>query len=84
MSARRPDPDLGRRAFLKVSLLASGALVVGVNWAGATEGGAPGVEPWTPNLYVKLNRDGTVTIVSKNPEACLLYTSDAADDDTIE
>ena len=35
MSARRKsDVDTSRRAFLKVSLAASGALVVGVGWTG--------------------------------------------------
>lgn len=68
MSRRQTKPDLGRRAFLKVSMLASGALMVGVNWATAATGEGEG-ESWKPNLYVRINRDGTVTIVSKNPEA---------------
>ena len=63
------SPDLKRRAFLKVSMAASGALVVGVGWSGLAL--AEGLEgsTWKPNLYVRIERDGTVTIVSKNPEA---------------
>ena len=58
-----------RRAFLKVSLLTSGALLVGVGCEReSTPGSVPG-EAWAPNLYVRLNPDGTVAIVSKNPEA---------------
>ena len=29
-----PSPGISRRAFLKVSMAASGALVVGVGWSG--------------------------------------------------
>jgi isoquinoline 1-oxidoreductase beta subunit len=60
---------LDRRSFLKATLMASGALMIGVcrgNLLGAND---QGDETWTPNLYVRINRDGKVTIVSKNPEA---------------
>ena len=60
---------MNRRSFLQVSLLASGALLIGVGRR--VEGQAAGfeVEPWAPNLYVRIGPDGQVTIVSKNPEA---------------
>jgi len=64
----RPIHDPGRRAFLKVTLAASGALLVGVQWAGAEDRAAAG-STWKPNLYVRIAPDGQVTIVSKNPEA---------------
>ena len=64
----RPIHDPGRRAFLKVTLAASGALLVGVQWAGAEDKVAAG-STWKPNLYVRIAPDGQVTIVSKNPEA---------------
>lgn len=69
MKDTKNSPDLKRRAFLKVSMAASGALVVGVGWSGLAL--AEGMEgsTWKPNLYVRIERDGTVTIVSKNPEA---------------
>jgi len=54
-----------RRAFLQVSLLASGALLIGV----ARPGAAASHRRWAPNLYVRIDPDGAVTIVSKNPEA---------------
>ena len=61
-------PDLQRRAFLKVTMLASGAVAFGVGWGG-TAAAALGGDTWKPNLYVRIDRDGSVTIVSKNPEA---------------
>ena len=69
MKIREQNPDLSRRSFLKVSLLASGALVVGVGWTVPGSANEIKNETWVPNLYVRINRDGTVTIVSKNPEA---------------
>lgn len=56
-----------RRTFLQVSLLASGALLVGIARDG--RGAAGTDETWIPNLYVRIGPGGEVTIVSKNPEA---------------
>jgi isoquinoline 1-oxidoreductase beta subunit len=55
-----------RREFLQVSLLGSGALLIGVARPVA---GADATDRWAPNLYVRIDPDGSVTIVSKNPEA---------------
>ena len=49
-------------------MLASGALLIGTGWAREAGAGLEG-ETWKPNLYVRIDRDGAVTIVSKNPEA---------------
>lgn len=62
-------PDLNRRAFLQVSMLAPGALLIGVGRGRAAAAGKPDAASWTPNLYVRIDRDGRITIVSKNPEA---------------
>jgi len=68
----KPGKDKGtnmdRRSFLKVSMLASGALMVGVGSYGTLLAGDAGQETWKPNLYVRIDPDGTVTIISKNPE----------------
>ena len=69
MKQHQQKTDLKRRAFLKVSLAASGALVVGVGWTGLAAAADTAGDTWKPNLYVRIGRDGKVTIVSKNPEA---------------
>jgi isoquinoline 1-oxidoreductase beta subunit len=69
MKTRETDTDLSRRSFLKVSLMASGALMVGVGFGGQSFASGGKDETWVPKLYVRIDRDGTVTIVSKNPEA---------------
>ena len=60
--------NMDRRSFLKVSMLASGALMVGVGSYATLLAGEAGQETWKPNLYVRIDPDGTITIVSKNPE----------------
>jgi len=60
--------NMDRRSFLKVSMLASGALMVGVGSYGTLLAGETAQETWIPNLYVRIDPDGKITIVSKNPE----------------
>ncbi|NIA27515.1 MAG: hypothetical protein GWP02_05615, partial [Desulfobulbaceae bacterium] len=60
---------MDRRSFLKVSLLASGALVIGVGCESSSQANVVEMGVWKPNLYVRIDVDGTITIVSKNPEA---------------
>ena len=69
MNTTELQMSMDRRAFLKVSILASGALMVGVGCKGSFKAsdGENGV--WKPNLYVRIGTDGMITIVSKNPEA---------------
>jgi len=69
MKTGQQQKGMDRRSFLKVSILASGALVVGVGYEGPLRAGVLSNERWEPNLYVRINVDGMVTIVSKNPEA---------------
>ncbi|MCW8872003.1 MAG: molybdopterin-dependent oxidoreductase [Xanthomonadales bacterium] len=67
------SPDTGgqmdRRTFLQTSLLASGALLIGVGHADTASGAEQAGESWAPNLYLRIEADNRVTIVSKNPEA---------------
>jgi isoquinoline 1-oxidoreductase beta subunit len=60
---------MDRRSFLKVSVLASGALIIGVGRLDALQANELEDGTWTPNLYVRIDTDGKITIVSKNPEA---------------
>ncbi len=69
MNTRQIQKGMDRRSFLKVSMLASGALIVGVGYESPLRAGEIPAEPWAANLYVRINVDGTVSIVSKNPEA---------------
>jgi len=71
MNAQRRNEggNMDRRAFLKTTLLASGALLIGVGSCGDSNTGGTGQETWIPNLYVRIDPDGKVTIVSKNPDA---------------
>jgi isoquinoline 1-oxidoreductase beta subunit len=61
--------NISRRGFLKVSMLASGALMVGVASYGMLSAEEAGQETWKPNLYIRIDPDGKITIVSKNPDA---------------
>src|SRR5262252_9597892 len=63
---------MNRRGFLKVSALAGGGLVIAaylepVSDLLAQGRGAPPA-PLVPNAFIKIARDGTVTIIGKNPE----------------
>ncbi len=60
-----------RRAFLKVTAVAGGGILLGT-WirpaiAGAPAELAPGA-PFEPNAFIRIMPDGAVTILSKNPE----------------
>jgi len=57
-----------RRSFLKVSVLASGALMIGCGRLEAAQADIAAGETWIPNLYVRIDPDDKITIVSKNPE----------------
>lgn len=69
MKTTEQKPGLNRRAFLKVVIMASGSLMIGVTKASTATIAKAAGEPWIPNLYVRIDRDGRITIVSKNPEA---------------
>ena len=67
--AREAAASMDRRAFLQTSLLASGALLIGVVHPGRSEAALEAGRAWVPNLYIRIEADNRVTIVSKNPEA---------------
>ena len=69
MTVTRAGTPINRGTFLKVSMLASGALLIGCGRVSTTDSGAVEKETWTANLYVRIGADGKITIVSKNPEA---------------
>ena len=57
---------VNRRAFLKVSALASGALLIGVGYRETVRAAHHGkkAKTWAPNLYVRIDPDGKITIIS--------------------
>lgn len=69
MSPVKQTVSMDRRSFLKVSLLASGALIIGCGRFKSVEANELKNSTWIPNLYVRIDTDGKITIVSKNPEA---------------
>ena len=59
--------ELSRREFLSVALTAGGSLLLTLNVPSAA--GAPGHTAAAPlNPYIRIDPDGTITIVAKNPE----------------
>jgi len=63
-----PALPLSRRTFLQVSAIAGGGVLIGLSFgtrAARAEDEAPAL---TPNAFVRIDPDGTVTITAKNPE----------------
>ena len=70
--------DLRRRVFLKASAAAGAGLTLGVWWSDATAqmagpgsaGTAAAAPPagFTPNAFVRIGRDDTVTVICKHVE----------------
>lgn len=65
-------PRMDRREFLRVSAVAGGAMLValygepfGVRSAAAAE---PSAADFVPNAWIRITRDGAVTIMAQNPE----------------
>jgi isoquinoline 1-oxidoreductase subunit beta len=60
---------VSRRSFLHVSALSSGGMMLGM-YAGAPKALAQSRQqpPFEPKAFIKIASDGTVTLVSRNPE----------------
>ena len=72
MAGTLKDPKLDRRAFLQVSAVAGGGLLIALYTPDvlAQRGGGPGgpAASLAPNTYITIHPDNTFTIMAKNPE----------------
>jgi len=59
---------LDRRTFLRVSALAGGGLLIAIHLSESEAATAAGDAVFTPNAFIRIGADGTVTIMAKNPE----------------
>jgi isoquinoline 1-oxidoreductase subunit beta len=57
---------IGRRAFLRVGALAGGGMLLGLYVSPRARAQAPA--SFVPGAFVRVDADGTVTIMAKNPE----------------
>ncbi len=60
---------LSRRSFLQVTALSGGGMLLGTYLPPKASGQqAPQQPPLVPNAFIRIDPDGTVTLVSRNPE----------------
>jgi isoquinoline 1-oxidoreductase beta subunit len=60
---------IDRRSFLKVTALAGGGMLVGLYWRVEPVSAQFGTDPApVPGAYIRIDADGTVTIMAKGPE----------------
>ena len=57
-----------RRTFLRVSALAGGGLLLAPCVARSASAAAAGEAAFAPNAFIRIGRDGSVTLMAKNPE----------------
>lgn len=61
-------PSVSRRNFLRVSMIAGGGMLVGFSTLGNDEKQEIDGTSFSPNAYIKISPDGTITMMSPNPE----------------
>jgi isoquinoline 1-oxidoreductase beta subunit len=61
-------PSPSRRNFLRQSAAGGSALVLGLYADGVLAAVNPGAQSFTPNVFIRIDSDGKITLVSKQPE----------------
>jgi isoquinoline 1-oxidoreductase beta subunit len=59
---------LNRRSFLQVTTLTGGGMLLGVHTARIASAQAGDPPPFDAKAFIRISPDGTVTLVSRNPE----------------
>src|SRR6201996_5198965 len=57
-----------RRSFLQVTALSSGGVGLGLYSAPKASAQQTDPPPLTPTAFIRIDRDGTVTLINRNPE----------------
>ena len=60
--------SVSRRNFLRVSMIAGGGMLIGFSTLGKEKNQEIEGTPFSPNAYIKIAPDGTITLMSPNPE----------------
>lgn len=60
--------SVSRRNFLRVSMITGGGMLVGFSTLAEDEKLPVDGTPFSPNAYIKIAPDGTITLMSPNPE----------------
>ena len=74
MSSHKTPTNYSRRDFIRVGAAVGGGLLVSVYASGAfphvaeAQDGVSGAAPFAPNAFVRIDADGTVTVLSKHLE----------------
>jgi isoquinoline 1-oxidoreductase subunit beta len=65
---KKPLPSPSRRNFLRQSAAGGTALMLGLYADGVLAAVSPGAHEFAPNAFIRIGSDGTITLVSKQPE----------------
>jgi len=61
-------PRVSRRHFLEVAAAASGGLLLSLGWSPLARGETADAAPFVPNPFLRIDPDGTVTVIIPRPE----------------
>jgi isoquinoline 1-oxidoreductase beta subunit len=68
MIRRNASPGTNRRDFLKVSVAASGGLLIGFRFPGITQLASAQVSAFMPNAFVRIGTDERITVIVNHSE----------------